>query len=551
MKGEIKAIDGVYPITVMNAVKVGDGTSKNLTEYLQQLNLNGGMQADYSKYISKTQDATINLFNKDTVEKWGYYDVNNNGAWREDTGIWSSDFIEIEPSTTYIRSSSSGILETFYDENKTFLGGARTQQFITPSNAKYVRLAVLVSTLDTEMLVKGSTLPSTYIPCRPTDVYKIPSISFDVEVRNNSISETKLSSELQNKINKTDLERFERALPKVPLKIETYDAGANEPYHPSVVKFDTAWNGYKYWMAYTPFPNEANENPCICASNDLIKWETPNGLTNPLDKPHDYDTGATGYWSDTHLVYNSNTDTLECWYRGIGASATGENNICRKKSTDGVTWEEREVLFTFTGGSYVSPSIIYDENKYKIWFCRPNERYESTDGTNWTKLDNYSFFPTNYKFWHQDIIKTDVGYELVGMEEVGKNTRIIHFTSEDGNKFKFGKEIVKVLSNNKYGIKGFYKPALVKDNDVYYLFLSINWTNGTNGMSLSISDKLNDITSLVGINQDYIPYMSKYTKKPLSAFEGDVIFDKTRNKMIYCTKGGRNSTWVDFNGNIV
>ena len=46
MKGEIKAIDGIYPITVMNAVKVGDGTSKNLTEYLQQLNLNGGMQAD-------------------------------------------------------------------------------------------------------------------------------------------------------------------------------------------------------------------------------------------------------------------------------------------------------------------------------------------------------------------------------------------------------------------------------------------------------------------------------------------------------------------------
>ena len=55
MKGEIKAIDGVYPITVMNAVKVGDGTSKNLTEYLQQLNLNGGMQADYSKYIKNTR----------------------------------------------------------------------------------------------------------------------------------------------------------------------------------------------------------------------------------------------------------------------------------------------------------------------------------------------------------------------------------------------------------------------------------------------------------------------------------------------------------------
>ena len=30
-------------------------------------------------------------------------------------------------------------------------------------------------------------------------------------------------------------------------------------------------------------------------------------------------------------LYNPNTNTLECWYRGVGASATGENNICRKK----------------------------------------------------------------------------------------------------------------------------------------------------------------------------------------------------------------------------
>ena len=35
-----------------------------------------------------------------------------------------------------------------------------------------------------------------------------------------------------------------------------------------------------------------------------------------------------------------------------------------------------------------------------------------------------------------------------------------------------------------------------------------------------------------GINQDLIPYMSKYRKKPLSAFEGDMIFDKTLNKML-------------------
>lgn len=547
MEGKIKAIEGIYPVTVLEAVKVGDGTSKSLKDILNK-NTNIG----YGQYIEKVKDATVNLFNKETVTKWGYYDVNNNGAWFEDANMWTSDFIPIKPSTKYIRSTQNGILETFYTKDKVFISGSRSGTFTTPSNAYYMRMAVMVSKLDTEMLVEGEILPEQYIPCIPTDVYKIPSLSFEVELSKETVTEDALSPDLKDEIIKSDLERFEKALPKVHLQIETYTEGANEPYHPSVVKFDTAWNGYRYWMAYTPMPNEPNENPCICASNDLIKWETPDGLINPIDKPHDYTTNsASGYWSDTHLVYNSNTNKLECWYRGVGASGVGENNICRKTTTNGTVWSDREVLFTFSTGSYVSPSIIFEDNKYKIWFCRPNERYESSDGTNWSKTGSYSFFPINYNFWHQDIIKTDVGYELVGMETVGSNTRIIHFTSTDGIKFKFGKEIVKVLDNNKYGIKGFYKPCLVKDNGIYYLFLSINWSNGTNGMSLSISDKLNDITALKGINQDYIPYMTRYSKKGKSAFEGQTVFDTELNKMVYCKKGGRNAVWVDFNGNTV
>ena len=546
MEGKIKAIEGIYPVTVLDAVKVGDGTSKSLKDILNK-NTNIG----YSQYIEKVKDATVNLFNKETVTKWGYYDVNNNGAWFEDANMWSSDFIPIKPSTKYIRSTQNGILETFYTKDKVFISGSRSGTFTTPSNAYYMRMAVMVSKLDTEMLVEGEILPEQYMPCIPTDVYKIPSLSFEVELGKETVTEDALSPDLKDKIIKSDLERFEKALPKVHLQIETYTEGANEPYHPSVVKFDTAWNGYRYWMTYTPFPNEANENPCICASNDLIKWETPTGLINPLDKPHDYDTGATGYWSDTNLLYNPDKDRLECFYRGIGASATGENNICRKTSSDGITWSDREIIFTFTSGSYVSQSVIYENGKYTMYFCRPSEIYESTNGINWTKTGTLSFFPMNYSFWHQDIIKTDIGYELVGMESVGFNTRIIHFTSTDGINFRNGKEIVKVLDNNKYGIKGFYKPALVKENGIYYLFLSINWTNGTNGMSLAISDKLNDITSIKGIDQNYIPYMSKYTRKGLSGFEGQIVFDTELNKMVYCKKGGRKAIWVDFNGNNV
>lgn len=531
-----------------------EGVEKDVYKLKDNFTFDLNLKGDDIKGISLHKVATANLFNKNDIVLNGYYDGSN--GWVDDTAYCSSGKIYVGPNERYI--SKTAVLICFYDINDAFISLVRTKSFITPINTHYLRLCLKL-TQEEEMLYKGLSLPEEYEEYSPNDQYRISKEHFLVEMQDNSIDYSNFTNETKEIIEKNNynqiqlFEQFERALPKVPLQIETYYDGANEPYHPSVVKFDNAWNGYKYWMAYTPFPNEANENPCICASNDLIKWETPSGLINPIDVPHDYaGTSASGYWSDTHLVYNSNINKLECWYRGIGATGVGENNICRKTTSNGITWSDREVLFTFSGGSYVSPSVIFEDNKYKIWFCRPNERYDSIDGTNWVKQNTgYSFFPTNYNFWHQDIVKTDIGYELVGMEGGSSNTRIIHFVSEDGEKFKEPTEIMKVLDNNRFGIKGFYKPCLLKNNGYYYLFSSLNFNNGLNGVSLSISNEKNNIKTLKGINQDYLPYMSKYTRKSKSGFEGQVIFDKTLNKMLYCKIGGRNAVWIDFNGNEV
>ena len=69
---------------------------------------------------------------------------------------------------------------------------------------------------------------------------------------------------------------------RVRLNIETYLAGKDQPTHPSVISFEKKWNGYKYWMVYTPYPeaNGEEENPCIAVSNDLYKWETPYGVSH-------------------------------------------------------------------------------------------------------------------------------------------------------------------------------------------------------------------------------------------------------------------------------
>lgn len=70
-----------------------------------------------------------------------------------------------------------------------------------------------------------------------------------------------------------------------PLKLlDAY--GDIEAYHPKVVSFETSWNGYKYWMSFSPYPkgDDSKENPHILASNDLLEWVEPEGFKNPLDE---------------------------------------------------------------------------------------------------------------------------------------------------------------------------------------------------------------------------------------------------------------------------
>ncbi len=77
---------------------------------------------------------------------------------------------------------------------------------------------------------------------------------------------------------------FSNSEGSVVLNIETYIDGKNQPTHPSVIDMGEEWNGFRYWMAYSPYPNAdgGEENPCIGASNDMLHWKTPNGLYNPI-----------------------------------------------------------------------------------------------------------------------------------------------------------------------------------------------------------------------------------------------------------------------------
>ena len=160
--------------------------------------------------------------------------------------------------------------------------------------------------------------------------------------------------------------------------------GNVENIHPKVLYFPDKWNGWKYWIAYTPYPGGQTmyENPCLSCSNDGINWVDPSPTINPL-----YQVPADGYNSDTHIVYNG--AELEVWWRTF--STDNSSKYYRRKSSDGLIWQVAEEMFSSVtyGKDMISPAIIFEDGKYKLWAISGAQiKYnESTNGKNWNILD--------------------------------------------------------------------------------------------------------------------------------------------------------------------
>ena len=119
------------------------------------------------------------------------------------------------------------------------------------------------------------------------------------------------------------------------LPIKTYIDGKDQITHPSVIEFDNYWNGYKYWLAYTPLPfgNGGEENPSVAVSNDLTTWQTPKGLFNPIANNEET---ACDELKDSHILYRPDLDRIEIWYMGrlssTIASGGDEISLCSENT---------------------------------------------------------------------------------------------------------------------------------------------------------------------------------------------------------------------------
>ena len=256
--------------------------------------------------------------------------------------------------------------------------------------------------------------------------------------------------------------------------------GNSENIHPKVLYFENSLWNYKYWMAYTPYPlgDTLAENPCIAVSNDGVRWSVPDGLVNPLAFAPE-----VGYNSDTHLVYRYDTNVLECWYRPFNRT-TNKDAIVRKVSMDGINWGSEEVIFDFerSSGQILSPAIIFEDGKYKMWFCRSSQvvYMETSDGTldNWSAPVTLAISWGTLRAWHMDIINNGIdGYDMIvcafGVGG-GNNTADLYHVKQLYDNTVTQPVLIEKRSKNPNAInnRAIYRSSIVLVDGQYYIYAS-------------------------------------------------------------------------------
>ena len=272
--------------------------------------------------------------------------------------------------------------------------------------------------------------------------------------------------------------------------------GDDMAYHPSVVTFDEEWNGYKYWIAFTPYPNadETKENPVINASNNLVKWYVPEGLENPIDKPTVDE--CRNYNSDTHLLYNDKENRLELFWRYVRDinDDIGSVTIFRSVSYDGVHWEPKtEFLFSENRNvmDWISPAVCFENGVYKIWYVDVDKKVhylEMKDGKPYNEPIQMNIpFEADTFAWHIDVKYNEDKqiYELVTCaykSGEGRQTMSLYYTSSKDNINWSKPQIILKPSPQKsdWDSHGIYRASLLYSNGVYYIFYSAHNLNKIN-----------------------------------------------------------------------
>lgn len=279
--------------------------------------------------------------------------------------------------------------------------------------------------------------------------------------------------------------------------------GNNQGYHPKILSFEKSWNGYKYWMAFTPYPKaDSNvENPTINVSNDLFNWRSPNGIKNPLDSPQ-IPTKEI-YNSDSHLLFNKDTNELEIFWRRVEKQKI---TIFTKKSKDGIHWTKKEIFLNSNNSNnqdYMSPSINYENGTYQIWYVHKKNIYyteKKNDILSNPRKINITYNNNSYFTWHFDIIlnKEKNLYEIVSCAYTTIQQKIfmpLFYTKSKDN--IIWDEPIQIMEpsidDSRFDSQGLYRSSLIYENKTYYLFYSAHDKVFNTGIGLRYGSSINKL----------------------------------------------------------
>ncbi len=281
--------------------------------------------------------------------------------------------------------------------------------------------------------------------------------------------------------------------------------GDIEAYHPKVLAFSEKWNGYKYWLSYTPYPKgtDSKENPHIAVSNDLINWSAPGDKVNPLDTPEETIAGKK-YNSDSHIVYNNDTNTMYCYWRYVDDIAD-KVYIYREETKDGVNWYNK--IATAVSDSrdkkdYISPAILYENGIYKMWYVDAGNIVTfavSNDGIVWNDKNIIEIkYEKNLKTWHLDVIHTRDKYEMlvVGYDKwANRNDMNLYYTSStDGINWAIAKTILKPsVKTTNWDNKGIYRSSFIYENGKYYVYYGGTSKSYNHGIGFVYGENIFDL----------------------------------------------------------
>ncbi|MBE7364205.1 exo-alpha-sialidase [Corynebacterium aurimucosum] len=318
-----------------------------------------------------------------------------------------------------------------------------------------------------------STKPSTSTPAAPTTSVE-PSPDYAKHVAD-------IKERLANSEDEAPLWAW--ASPRGPqLNLPTHE-GSGQATHPSVLYFENGWNGWKYWMAMTPYPasDEGVEDPNVVVSNDGWTWQVPDGLTNPIDdqlgKPNPHN-------SDTQLVMAPSGEMYLTW-RMVDRPNGKTNRIFLVRSTDGVHWSEKEEIWTGEP-QFMSQALIWTGENWRLYGVAnggglPNRVvfYESPDLKTWSTPNTVNFQPelaSGQRLWHIDIQLYDGEY--IGLVHIipgsVKKGNLYLLRSKDG--ISWERSDTPIISHEESGYPNLYKSALVPHGSGYDLTFELYYS---------------------------------------------------------------------------